>query len=164
MTGITMKDWAARLRMLAVAAVAMAGPACSDSPTGAALPMSPEVDAGGSAVSATASGLLGTWTLVSLQEGSGAAEPVPAGTTFTATFDSEGRVSARVDCNRCAGGFTAATDTLAIGAMACTRAYCTASAPYDSRFETLLAGAQRWEARGEALEIKSERGSLRFVR
>jgi heat shock protein HslJ len=160
---ITMKAVAVKFRMLAAAALVMMGAACADS-TGASLPAGPEVDASGSAVSASASDLLGSWRLVSLQEGAGPAEPVPAGTTFTAEFTSDGRLAARVDCNRCAGGFTAGQETLDVGDMACTRAYCTASAPYDTRYEAQLSSARAWTAQGGTLEIKSDRGVLKLAR
>jgi heat shock protein HslJ len=164
---ITMKAAAAGLRTLAVAAVAMMGAACADGtgPTAATLPAGPEIDASGSAVSASASDLLGAWTLVSLQEGSGPVEPVPAGTTFTAEFASNGLVSARMDCNRCRGGFTAGPGTIDVAdAMACTRAYCTASAPYDTRYAEQLGTAHSWTAQGGSLEIKSDRGVLKLTR
>jgi hypothetical protein len=48
--------------------------------------------------------------------------------------------------------------------MACTRAYCVASAPFDSRYETLLGSARGWCVRGTTLEIQSDGGVLMFAR
>jgi heat shock protein HslJ len=87
---------------------------------------------------------------VSLQPAGVPVQLVPAGTLFTAEFDGDGRVHSVVDCNRCGAGYTADADTLAIGLMACTKAYCVASAPFDSTYERLLATSSRWRVEGTA--------------
>jgi heat shock protein HslJ len=83
---------------------------------------------------------------------------------FTAEFDGDGRVHSVVDCNRCGAGYTAGADTLAIGLMACTRAYCVASAPFDTTYERLLATSSWWRVESNSLELRGGAGSMAFVR
>jgi heat shock protein HslJ len=151
------------------AALALALAACSSgtggSPTGVTPPPATGGTSGdGLAGAAAARALLGTWRLVSLQPAGGPVLPVPAGTPFTAEFGSDDVVRLVVDCNRCSGGYAAGADTLAIGSMACTRAYCVASAPFDSTYEKLLAASLRWRVESSSLELRGEAGSMTFVR
>lgn len=118
----------------------------------------------GTAGATAASALLGEWRLLSQRPAGASLQPVPAGTLFTAAFGADGRVSSVVDCNRCSGGYTADAETLAVSPMACTRAYCAASAGYDSTFEKLLASARRWKVQGNSLELTSDAGTMQFAR
>src|SRR5262249_13337987 len=45
---------------------------------------------------------------------------------YTVRFGEDARLSVRADCNVCAGGYTARTQTLSVGALACTRVACQA--------------------------------------
>jgi heat shock protein HslJ len=84
---------------------------------------------------------------------------------FTAEFTADGHVALRVDCNRCAGGYTAGATSLRVGPMACTRAYCNATAPLDSTYESLLSGAETWTSDGKSrLDVSSSAGVLHFQR
>ena len=80
---------------------------------------------------------------------------------FTAEFGADGRVSLRADCNRCSGGYTATTGALAVGPMACTRAYCS-SAPLDMTFTMLVGEATTWTAAKSSLELRGDSGVLRL--
>lgn len=170
MRGFEAGRTAGSVRVLAaagVAALALSVAACSgvESPTAVTPPVDGAAAGGdGSATATATSPLLGTWKLVSLQQADGPAQPVPPGTSFQAEFRTDGRVAAVVDCNRCNGGYTATADALTIGAMACTRAYCVASAPFDSHYETLLSSARSWRVQGKALEIRSDGGVLKLER
>lgn len=148
-------------------ALALSLAACNgaESPAAATFPVT-GVTGGtqGSTGATEASPLVGTWKLVGLQQDGQAAQAAPAGTFFSAEFTSDSRVHAVVDCNRCGGGYSVSEDSLTIGAMACTRAYCVASAPFDSAYEKLLSGAKGWSVKGTSLEIRSEGGVLRFER
>jgi heat shock protein HslJ len=108
--------------------------------------------------------LLGHWRLTALQTSGAAAQAAPADATFSATFGPDGSLQAVADCNRCGGGFSAGDTTLDVGALACTRAYCTGSAPFDSTFESLLGTADRWEVQGSTLVLHGSGGTLTFVR
>jgi len=154
---------------IAAAGLALALAACTSggggSPTGVTpLPSTGGTSGEGSAAVVAARELLGSWRLVSLQPAGAPVQPVPAGTLFTAEFDGDGRVHSVVDCNRCGAGYSADADTLAIGLMACTRAYCVASAPFDSTYERLLSSSSRWRVEGNALELRGEPGSMTLVR
>ena len=76
-------------------------------------------------------------------------------------FTADGRVSLRADCNRCSAAYEATTNSLAVGLMACTRAYC-ASAPLDTTFAALVGQATSWRVVDGGLELRSEAGVLRF--
>jgi putative lipoprotein len=85
--------------------------------------------------------------------------------SFTAEFGADGRVALRADCNRCSGTYTAGSRSLAVGPMACTRAFCTATAPVDTTFAGLVSSAQTWTSSGDReLELASSAGVLRFQR
>ena len=82
---------------------------------------------------------------------------------FTLTLTDDGHVEARADCNRASAGYTFAAPTLSVGLMASTRAYC-ASAPVDGQYLDLLGGDSVVTASGNALQLSSSRGTLRFAR
>jgi heat shock protein HslJ len=141
--------------------------ACSqaDGPTA----VSPVAGAGengdGSTRASAAAPLAGQWRLVSLQPTDGPSQRVPAGTSFTADFGSDGRLAAIVDCNRCRTSYEATADTLSVGAtMACTRAYCAASAGFDETYTRLLTLSSAWRVQGATLELSGEAGSLTLTR
>lgn len=140
--------------------LALAAAACGDS--AATLPSSstPPLQAGDSARSQDRSGLLGSWRLVSVNEAGKPPVVVAEPERFTAEFGASGRVSLRADCNRCAGGYTAGSDSLTVGPMACTRAYCAASAPVDTTFAMLVSQAAAWTATDARLELRSASGTL----
>ncbi len=88
----------------------------------------------------------------------------PAGSTFAMQI-ADGRASVTADCNRCNGAAAVGDSTLTLGpAMACTRAYCTASAPFDTTFVRILAADSVANVDGNLLTLRSERGILRFRR
>ncbi len=68
--------------------------------------------------------LTGTnWTLDSLYSGD-AVSSVLSGTTITAVFDREGRVSGSTGCNRYSGSYTVAETSLAISSLGSTKMAC----------------------------------------
>ena len=149
------------LRLLGAAGWIVGAAACGLG--GASLPGAPS--AGPSDVPAATSLPSGTWRLVSLQEKGQAEVPIAQPERFTAEFAAGGRVHLRADCNRCAGSYNADGGRLSVGAMACTRAFCTETAPLDETFTVLVGRAQTWVADGDRrLELSSDAGRLRFVR
>src|SRR5262249_23286517 len=107
----------------------------------------------------------GVWRLATLRPAGQTEVTIANPDLFTAEFTAQGRVSLRADCNRCAGGYRAGRTSLTVGPMACTRAYCVATAPLDSTFEALVSGAETWSAPDEQhLEVASAAGRLRFQR
>jgi heat shock protein HslJ len=105
----------------------------------------------------------GTWRLVSIGVAGQADEPAPPGAAYTITF-ADGRLSTRVDCNVCNGGFTLSWQTLTAGpALACTRAACPTMA-FEHAYTTLLGGDSLVTVSDDALVLSSARGLLRFTR
>ena len=146
------------------ATVWMLGLAACGVSDGTPLPEAPSL--GGSSTAVTASIPAGTWRLVSLREtGHDEVRLVDPG-SFTAAFGDDARVQLKADCNRCVAGYTARSNgSLTVGLMACTRAFCTATAPIDTTFANLVAGAQTWSSPDDGhLELISNAGVLRFQR
>jgi heat shock protein HslJ len=132
--------------------------ACSASSVPPAAPSS-----SGGSLALTADQLAGTWNLVSIQPSGQAEEATPGGATYTLTFE-DGRLSTRVDCNRCGGAFAVSGETLTAGpALACTRAACPTMA-FENVYTRLLAGDSAMALSGGTLVLSSGRGVLRFTR
>lgn len=132
--------------------------ACSDAP---GTPTSPSANNGSLAL--TAEQLGGTWTLTSIVAPGQAAQPAPAGATYTLSF-ADGRLSTRADCNTCTGTFTLSGSTLTAGpALACTRAACPTMA-FESVYTGILSGESAVALTGNTLVLNSARGSLYFTK
>jgi heat shock protein HslJ len=107
--------------------------------------------------------LTGTWNLLSIQPVGQAEQPTPSGARYTLSF-SDGRLSTRVDCNTCTGGFALAGETLTAGpALACTRAACPTMV-FENIYTGLLSGDSTMTLVGDTLALSSPRGVLRFTR
>jgi heat shock protein HslJ len=121
---------------------------------------------GGSSASVVANIPAGTWRLASLRETGHDEVRIADPGAFTAVFGDDGRVQLKADCNRCVAGYTArGGGSLTVGLMACTRAFCTATAPLDTTFANLVAGAQTWSSPDDGhLELVSNTGVLRLQR
>ena len=147
------------LGLFAALPVALGLGACNVGGTATESPTEvPSVPISGAQVSAPAA-LLGAWQLVSLQKAGQTAQPAPAQHAFTADFRSDGRVSLVADCNRCSGGFSAGDTTIVVGPMASTRAACS-TAPFDTDYAGLVAGAQQWSVSRSGLKLQSPSGTL----
>ncbi|MET0165303.1 MAG: META domain-containing protein [Vicinamibacterales bacterium] len=107
--------------------------------------------------------LAGTWNLLSIQPTGQPDQPTPPGSRYTLSF-ADGRLSTRVDCNVCSGGFALSGQTLTAGpALACTRAACPTMA-FENTYTSLLSGDSSITLSGSTLVLSSSRGVLRFVR
>jgi heat shock protein HslJ len=165
MTKLNAMSRAGALRAALVLPLLLGLAACADGTNQQGVTTATLPGESGSGVGASAtSPLLGTWRLVSLQEAGQAARPIANPDDFTATFEADGRLSARVDCNRCGGRFEATGSKLAIDSlMACTRAYC-GDDSLDRFYQKLLPASKSWRVEGAGLELGSEQGVLRFER
>ena len=105
------------------------------------------------------SSLLGAWSLESLTSTGQATLPAPAGVRFTATFEPDDKLGLRADCNVCGASYQAGAGTLAVGPMACTRAFC-ASAPFDSDFASLVSEAKTFTLDADRLTLRSSAGTV----
>jgi heat shock protein HslJ len=138
------KGWSRAAAVIMVATLAACGRSGSDL-------TSPSSDA-----------IQGQWTLVSLQQTGGSVEPAPAG--YTAEFQADGSLAARADCNSCHTTYAVDGGNIKVSqAMACTLAYCT-TAPFDTKYTTLLSTSTSWQTNGGTLELRSAAGVLTFRR
>jgi heat shock protein HslJ len=103
-----------------------------------------------------------TWTLRSFTDAQGKPVSLPQGATFSIAF-SDGRLSIQSDCNRCTGSATLDANSLDVGLLACTRAYCS-SEPVASQFEGTLQGRHTVAVQGTRLTLTSPRAVLGFTR
>jgi heat shock protein HslJ len=144
------------------AALCLLGLAACGVSDGTSLPGAPTVGGSKTAVSNAIPG--GVWRLVSIREKGNERVTAVDPQAFTAEFGSDGRVNLRADCNRCSATYTAGSRNLEVGLMACTRAFCNATAPDDTTFTALVGSAQTWTSADGQLELSSTAGVLRFVR
>jgi para-nitrobenzyl esterase len=81
----------------------------------------------------TTTELAGTsWKLVKFEGGDGTVLTPAAGTEYTLAFAADGRLSARIDCNRGAGSWkSSAPGMLELGPLALTRAMCPPGSLHD---------------------------------
>jgi heat shock protein HslJ len=100
------------------------------------------------------------WKLQSLQRADFSVLTVdPA--LYTVEFNDGGRLSARADCNRCAGTYQTSGASLTVGLLACTRAFCGADS-LDNQYTAILAAAQSHGVSDGILTIASSNGTLRY--
>jgi len=142
--------------LIVVASLAATG--CAES---SYTPTSPSSVGGSLAFSADQ--LAGTWNLRSIQLTGQAEKARPPGTNYTLTL-TDGRLSTRVDCNVCSGGFALSGRTLTAGpALACTKAACPTMA-FENAYTGLLSGDSTVTLSDGMLVLSSARGVLGFTR
>lgn len=115
-------------------------------------------------VSSVAADLLaGAWTVASIQPTDQSEQTTPPSASYTLTF-ADGRLSTRLDCNTCSGGFALSGQTLTAGPMlACTRAACSTMAFADA-YISLLTGESAVTLSAGTLLLSSARGVVRLTR
>lgn len=107
--------------------------------------------------------LEGTWIVTAIQPVGGGKQDRPSSATYTVTF-SNGRLSARADCNSCAGSYSMSQSTLTAGpALACTRAACPTAA-FESAYTAILSGDSDAVVTASTLTLSSTRGTIWLVR
>lgn len=142
-----------RTSLIAIAAV-LALSSCSN-------PTSPSSTSGNSAY--TAALLEGTWTVMYVQPVGQARLDRPTTATYTLTF-TDGRISARADCNMCGTAFSINGNTMLVGAaLACTRAACP-TASFEALYTSILSGDSTITISGSTLTLTSSRGILQLTR
>jgi heat shock protein HslJ len=103
------------------------------------------------------------WHLRSIVSADGSVLTIDDPSLFTLMLTDDGKVSARADCNRASGAYSLSGNSLSIGPIASTRAYCT-SAPVDQQFLMLLGGENAVTTSDITLQLSSPGGTLRFGR
>ena len=104
-----------------------------------------------------------TWRLQSLERADASVVTSPAG-NFTLRFAEESRLEVRADCNTCGGSYRLAGPILSVSPLACTRAFCVTTAPFDTEYVTVLDAATSVEQSGGTLLVCGPAGVLRFSR
>ena len=108
--------------------------------------------------------LTGVWKLQSLTTSDGTTVTIEKPELFTLEFSDATRLAARFDCNRGAGSFALNGDTMTIGAMAVTKAYCAETARIGDLFTAAIFGDQAVSVTARSLVLSSSRGTLRFAK
>ncbi|HOW33878.1 MAG TPA: META domain-containing protein, partial [Methanoregulaceae archaeon] len=101
-----------------------------------------------------------TWYLVSLNEGD-ASLSVKPGTTITAFFDAQGKVSGSAGCNQYTASYEATPVGLSIGAPASTKMNCNEPAgimTQETVYLSAIQGAATYSLSGDTLTIKDSGG------
>jgi heat shock protein HslJ len=107
----------------------------------------------------------GVWKLQSFQRVDSTIVPVPDPDRFTIEIAPDGRLAVRADCNRCSASYSQSSGALRVGpAMACTRAFCSTTAPFDEQFTAALSDATLVRATATSLEFVSSAGVLKLAR
>jgi len=108
--------------------------------------------------------LTGVWKLQSMTNADATTVTIDEPELFTVEFRDSTRLAARIDCNRGSGSFTLSGETITIGAMAVTRAYCGKTAVVGDAFTSTLSGDHVVSRTATSLVLSSPRGTLRFGR
>jgi len=101
------------------------------------------------------------WQLERFAPASGPAVAVTDPSLYTVRFSADGTLTARADCNRCAGSYTVAGAALTPGPLACTLAEC----PLPSlgvQFGVALGRVASYVQTPDELVLTSDGGTLHF--
>lgn len=107
--------------------------------------------------------LVGTpWAAIAVNNGRGGVASLVAGTTITATFGADGRVSGSGGCNGYSGPYSVEGATLSIGPAAATARACLGPGvmEQEAAFFAALGRVARFTIDGDRLELRSEEGAL----
>jgi heat shock protein HslJ len=104
----------------------------------------------------------GVWKLQSL-ETPVLFVPVSRPENYTVEFRESGALAVKADCNSCSGTYTISGESLTIGPLACTRAFC-GEASLDTAFLAVLTNANSFGVTGSELKIYSSKGTARLNR
>jgi heat shock protein HslJ len=105
------------------------------------------------------------WQVVSYNNGRGAVVSVTAGSTITALFGDDGRVSGDTGCNRYEASYTIDGLTIAVGPIATTRRACSSEelAMQEALFLTALGASTRYELAGDKLTLRNDDGAAQVI-
>ena len=105
----------------------------------------------------------GVWKLQSLEAPGIGLVNIPQPANYTVEFRDGGQLAVKADCNSCSGTYAISGESLKIGAMACTAAFC-GSASFDTAFLAVLTNANTFGVKGNDLTINSSKGVARLNR
>lgn len=104
-----------------------------------------------------------TWRAIFYNNGRGAAVSVLDGSTITATFGADGRVSGSAGCNRYHAAYSVKGSSIAIQAPASTRMACAEPEGVmrqEQEYLNALPTAATYAIHGEQLELRTSEGAL----
>jgi len=105
----------------------------------------------------------GVWKIRSIETAAGGVIGVTNTAGYTVSFGDGGKLAARADCNQCSGTYSITGDSITIGALACTKAFC-GSSSYDTLYLDILTHATSFGVQGVELTIDSPKGAVRMNR
>ncbi len=112
----------------------------------------------------SATGLVGTWTVNSINNGQEAVVTVPEGIVPTVTFGADGSVAGFGGCNQFGGPYISGTDTIGIGPLHATMMSCGEEADtVEQQLMTALQASTVWSLRGDQLELRDDGGALQVL-
>jgi heat shock protein HslJ len=115
-------------------------------------------------VAAVVTPLVGTaWSATGINDGRGGVVSLLEGTTVSATFDADGRLTGSGGCNRYTGAFRLDGAAIAIDGVASTMRACLGPdgvMDQEAAFHAALGRARRWSIDGRGLELRDEDGAL----
>lgn len=107
------------------------------------------------------SALAGEWDALAINNGKEAVVSVQNGTTVTAIFGSDGKLSGNAGCNTYNGTYTIDGDKITIGPLATTRMACEqAVMDQESAYLNALANAATFNLGKDSLELRDANGAL----
>jgi len=106
----------------------------------------------------------GAWKLQSITRPDSTIVSISEPDRFTVQFADGNRLSLRADCNRGFGGFSSNGNSINVGPVGITKAYCVETAPLDDEYVSLLNGDNTVTLTATSLQLSSARGTLRFIK
>ena len=103
----------------------------------------------------------GQWELQAFELNDGSTVPIPNPEKFTAQFGADDSLNLTVDCNACNGSYEASGNSLSIGLLACTLAYC-GNDSLDSTYMRALGSISTYARQGQELRMEYADGTMRF--
>lgn len=104
----------------------------------------------------------GEWELQAFELNNGSTVTIPNPEKFTVRFDLDDNVNLTVDCNVCRGSYEAEGNSLTIGLLACTLAYC-GDDSLDSQYMAALGSISNYARQGRALRMDYADGTMQFL-
>jgi heat shock protein HslJ len=101
------------------------------------------------------------WQLESFAPPSGPAVPVTDPSLYTVRFGADGTLTARADCNRCAGPYRIAGAAIVVGPLACTLAACPVPT-LGEQFSVALSRVASFVQTPGELVLTGDSGTLHF--
>ena len=108
----------------------------------------------------------GSWSLDSYQDENGTLVPVLPGTTITARFDDDGKVTGSAGCNLYSGGYHQDKTALSVSTLAQTLKFCMEPEgimEQEARFMELIGSAAGWKINDGRLIITDATGATTLV-